>query len=184
VNVDETHIGAVSIGDPVSFIVDAYPGQSFVGTVATVLPLGQATSGRVSYPVLITMVSVVPASVHLFPDMTAHATITTNNHTGVVIVPAHALTFARAQAATGNQTLVKRSQMQAALTKAKRMVQNLPQAASQENPIPAVVLERTAYDKISVIPIVVGMTNGTEYEVLDGLSAGAVVLVGTQTNSN
>jgi HlyD family secretion protein len=184
VNVDEAHIGAVNIGDAVRFIVDAYPGQSFVGTVATVLPLGQTTSGRVTYPVLITMISVVPASVHLFPDMTVHATITTKDHTGVVIVPAHALTFARAQVATGNQSLVKRSQMQAALTKAKSMVQNLPQTASQENPIPAVVLERTAYDKISVIPIVVGMTNGTEYEVLDGLSAGDVVLVGTQTNSN
>ena len=188
VNVDEAHIGAVSIGDSVSFIVDAYPDQSFDGTVATILPLGQATSGRITYPVLIAMMSAVPASVHLFPDMTAHATITTSKHTGVVIVPASALAFAHAavnqQAATGNQRLVDPVQMQEALTRAKGMVQNQLQAASLENPIPAVVLERNAYAKISVIPIVVGMTNGTEYEVLDGLAAGDVVLVGARTSSN
>jgi HlyD family secretion protein len=170
VNVDEAHIGAVSIGDAVSFTVDAYPGQSFVGTVVTVLPLGQATSGRVTYPVLIVMMSVVPASVHLFPDMTAHATITTRQRSGVVLVPARALVFARAA--------VNPSQMQKALARAKMMVQKQLQGALEENPQPAVVLERDVYAKISVIPIVVGMTNGTEYEVLDGLSVGNVVLVG------
>lgn len=188
VNVDETHIGTVNIGDTVSFIVDAYPGQSFIGTVATVLPLGQVNSGHVTYPVLITMLSTVPASVHLFPDMTAYATITTREHTGVLLVPASALAFARAavnpQAATGNQNLVQPAQMQEVLTRARMMVQNQLQDASEENLLPAAVLERNAYAKISLIPIVVGMTNGPEYEVLDGLSVGNVVLVGAQTSRN
>lgn len=176
VNVDEAHIGAVSIGDTVNFTVDAYPGQSFVGKVVTILPVGQAISGRVTYPVLIVMISAVPASIHLFPDMTVHATITTSERSGVVVVPASALAFAR--------TAVEHSQMQKALTKAKMMVQSQLQDASEENPRPAVVLERNVYAKISVIPIVVGMTNGTEYEVLDGLSVGDVVLVGARTGNN
>ena len=176
VNVDEAHIGAVSIGDTVNFTVDAYPGQSFVGKVVTILPVGQAISGRVTYPVLIVMISAVPASIHLFPDMTVHATITTSERSGVVVVPASALAFAR--------TAVEHSQMQKALTKAKMMVQSQLQDASEENCGPAVVLERNVYAKISVIPIVVGMTNGTKYEVLDGLSVGDVVLVGARTGNN
>jgi HlyD family secretion protein len=188
VNVDEAHIGAVTTGDSVSFIVDAYPNQSFMGNVVTVLPLGQSIAGRVTYPVLIAIMSAVPASVHLFPDMTVHATITTDERTGVLVVPARALAFARGaalpRAETGNQSLVKGVQMQKALTRAKSMVQDQQQDVSQESPMPAVVLERNAYDKITVVPIVVGMTNGTEYEVLDGLSVGDVVLVGTRTSSN
>ena len=176
VNVDEAHIGAVGVGDAVSFTVDAYPGQSFVGNVVTILPLGQAISGRVTYPVLIVMISAVPASIHLFPNMTAHATITTSKRSGVVVIPGSALAFARAAVAP--------IQMQKALTRARMMVQSQLQDASEENPKPAVVLERNGYAKISVIPIVVGMTNGTEYEVLDGLSVGDVVLVGARTSSN
>lgn len=184
VNVNEDTIGTVTVGDAVSFSVDAYPGQSFEGNVVTILPLGQSNSGTVTYPVLITLVSAVPSGVHLFPGMTAHATITTNQRTGVVVVPGSALAFAQAQTKSGNQSLVQGAQIQKALTRANEMLQNLQPNVLQDNPAPAVVLERNAYDKITVIPIVVGLTNGAEYEVLDGLSANAVVLIGARTNSN
>lgn len=184
VNVNEDTIGTVTIGDAVSFSVDAYPGQSFEGNVVTILPLGQSNSSTVTYPVLIPLVSAVPSGVHLFPGMTARATITTNQRTGVVVVPASALAFAQAQAKSGNQSLVQRAQIQKALTRANEMLQNLQQDVLQDNPAPAVVLERNAYAKITVIPIVVGLTNGAEYEVLDGLSANAVVLIGARTSSN
>ncbi|MBA2396545.1 MAG: efflux RND transporter periplasmic adaptor subunit [Ktedonobacteraceae bacterium] len=188
VNVDEAHIGAVTTGDSVSFVVDAYPDQSFVGNVVTVLPLGQSINGKVTYPVLITIVSAVSASIHLFPAMTAHATITTSEHTGVIVVPASALAFARDAAIPGTeaskQNLVTGAQMQKALARAKRMAQDQQQNDEQEASIPAVVLERNAHAKITAIPIVVGMTNGTEYEVLDGLSVGDEVLIGAHTSSN
>ncbi|MBV9614585.1 MAG: efflux RND transporter periplasmic adaptor subunit [Ktedonobacteraceae bacterium] len=187
-NVSETDVGSVAVGDAVSFSVDAYPGQSFNGNVEAISPLGQSTSGVVTYPVLITMVSAVPASIHLFPGMTAHARIITKERTGVLVVPASALAFARAaekpRAETGNQAIIEHSQMQNALSRANDMLQNQQQNVSQENAVPAVVLERNAYDKITAIPIVVGLTNGTEYEVLDGLSASDVVLVRAWTSSN
>jgi HlyD family secretion protein len=178
VNVNEDKVGAIAVGDAVSFTIDAYPDQSFDGNIVTILPLSQYTAGNVTYPVLITPVSSLPSSVHLLPGMTGHATITTYESTKVIIVPASALAFARAQAKSSNQSLVKPSQIQDALTKANEMVAGVQQNTSPVNPTAAVVLERNAYDKISVIPIVVGITNGAEYEVLDGLSANDVVLVG------
>jgi HlyD family secretion protein len=181
-NVKEANIGAIVVGDAVSFSVDAYPGQSFNGNVITISPLGQLNSGVVTYPVWITLLSAVPASIHLLPEMTVHAAIVTQERTGVLLVPASALAFA--QTAPANLSSIDHAQIHAAFNKANAMVQNQQQDVSQENPLPAVVLERSVYDKIVAIPIVVGLTNGSEYEVLDGLSVNAVVLVGAQTSSN
>jgi HlyD family secretion protein len=181
-NVKEADIGAIVVGDAVSFSVDAYPGQSFNGNVVTVSPLGQVNSGVVTYPVWITMLSAIPASVHLLPEMTVHTAIVTQERAGVLLVPASALAFA--QAAPANQSIIDRAQVHAAFNKASVMAQNQQQDVAQENPLPAVVLESGAYDKIVAIPIVVGLTDGSEYEVLDGLSVNAVVLVGARTSSN
>jgi HlyD family secretion protein len=181
-NVKEANIGAIVVGDAVSFSVDAYPGQSFNGNVVTISPLGQLNSGVVTYPVWITLLSAVPASIHLLPEMTVSAAIVTQERTGVLLVPASALAFA--QTAPANLSSIDHAQIHAAFNKANAMAQNQQQDVSQENPLPAVVLERSVYDKIVAIPIVVGLTNGSEYEVLDGLSVNAVVLVGAQTSSN
>ncbi len=186
-NVREADIGAVTVGDAVGFSVDAYPGQSFNGTVVTISPLGQSVSGVVTYPVWVTMVSAIPASIHLLPDMTAHVTITTKVLTSVLLLPVSALTFAQAaekpRAELANQSIIEHAQIQTAFDKATEMVQNQQENVLQDNPAPAVVLERSAYDKIIAVPIVLGLTDGSEYEVLDGLSVNDVVLVGAQASS-
>ncbi len=187
-NVNEADIGAVKVGEAVSFSVDAYPGQVFNGNVVTISPLSQTVGGAVTYPVWINVVSVVPPSVHLLPGMTATATITTKERTGVLLIPASALAFALAgekpRPETGNQSIIERAKIQSTLSRANDMLKNEQQDISQENPMPAVVLEHNAYDKIVAIPIVVGLTDGHEYEVLDGLSANDKVLVGARTSSN
>lgn len=187
-NVREADIGAVEVGDAVTFSVDAYPGLSFNGNVMTVSPLGQTSSGTVTYPVWITMVSNVPTSIHLFPDMTVHATITTKIRTNVLLLPGSALAFAQAvadpQHATGHQKIIASAQIQAALKRANDLVQHAQQISASENPTAAVVFERGAYDKIVAVPVVVGLTNGREYEVLDGLALNDVILVGAQVNNS
>jgi hypothetical protein len=47
-----------------------------------------------------------------------------------------------------------------------------------ESPVPAFVLERDK-DRFVVKPVVLGLTDGTQYEVLDGLSTRDVVVTGT-----
>ncbi len=187
-DVREADIGAVATGDGVRFSVDAYPGQSFNGNVVTVSPLSQSTAGVITYPVWINIASVMPASVHLFPGMSVHATVTTKERTDVLLVPASALTFAQASEKphtdTNNQSIIEHTKIQSALNRANDMLQNAQEDISQENPTPAVVLEHDAYDKIIAVPIVVGLTDGREYEVLDGLSVNDVVLVGAKTSNN
>ncbi|MFO1427817.1 MAG: efflux RND transporter periplasmic adaptor subunit [Steroidobacteraceae bacterium] len=47
--VDETDIGAVAVGNPVSFTVEAFPAQEFTGEVESIAPKGTIISGVVNY---------------------------------------------------------------------------------------------------------------------------------------
>ena len=55
-------------------------------------------------------------------------------------------------------------------------------AASQDNPSVAWVVERSD-NQWSVKPVVLGLTNGTVYEVLAGLNANESVVIGEQNGS-
>lgn len=71
--VDETDIGNVRPGDPVTFTVDTYPGREYHGAVIRVAPAGTILSGVVNYEVGIR----IARAAGLKPDMTANVTITT-----------------------------------------------------------------------------------------------------------
>src|SRR6185437_9090282 len=67
-SISEADIGKVQPGQKVTFTVTAFPGQTFTGTVTTIVPAGTTTSNVVTYSVLI---SVDPTNVQLLPGMTA-----------------------------------------------------------------------------------------------------------------
>jgi len=71
-NVDEADIGDVAVGQSVSFQVDAYPGESFLGTVGQVRLNPVIESNVVSY---VTIISVPNSDLRLRPGMTATVTI-------------------------------------------------------------------------------------------------------------
>jgi multidrug efflux pump subunit AcrA (membrane-fusion protein) len=83
-SVSEADIGKVLPGQKVNFTVTAFPGKTFTGTVAAIVPAGTTTSNVVTYTVLI---SVDPTDVQLLPSMTATVTIVTQEAAGAVIVP-------------------------------------------------------------------------------------------------
>jgi RND family efflux transporter MFP subunit len=80
--VDETDIGNVAIGNPVSFTVEAYPAREFEGTVARIAPKGTIISGVVNFEVMVRIDS--PAEV-LKPDMTANVSIRTAERAPLVV---------------------------------------------------------------------------------------------------
>lgn len=80
--VDETDIGSVAIGSPVTFTVEAYPAQEFEGHVVRIAPKGTIISGVVNFEVMIRIES--PAEV-LKPDMTANVTIRTAEREALVL---------------------------------------------------------------------------------------------------
>jgi len=187
-NVDESNIDSVAVGDIVKFSLNAYHDQSFEGKVAAISPLGQSISNIITYPVLIDIVTELPDNIQLFPGMTARTTITTNDRPDALLVPVSALNFARVavrpRAETDHHSLISQAQIDQALDKANDMLQNLQQHVSNDQPAPAFVLERDGQGKIVIKPIVIGLTDGKVYEVLDGLSADDVVLVGARTGSD
>lgn len=188
-SVNEADIGGIAIGDTVHFSVSAYGDHLFKGTVRAIAPLGQTVSNVVTYPVLIDVDTSSLSQVNLLPGMTASVTIVTQKRSHVLQVPVSAVNFVHIadtpDSNNGNRILVEQSQVNNGLTRARQMLQELQQGGndlSKENPIPVVVLERVGNQNV-VKPIVVGLTDGTSYEVLAGLSANDVVIIGTQNQS-
>lgn len=89
-NVDEADIGGVKEGDRVTFTVDAYPDDTFEGTVKQVRLEATTTNNVVTYEVVI---SASNADLKLKPGLTANVTIYTQERSGVLAVANKALRF-------------------------------------------------------------------------------------------
>ena len=89
-SVDESDIGRVQQGQPVSFTVDAYPGDTFTGTVSQVRLQPTVDQNVVSYT---TVIDVPNRSEKLKPGMTASVSIEIARADDVLRVPASALRF-------------------------------------------------------------------------------------------
>ncbi len=195
-DVNEADIGSVAVNEPVTCTVSAYSNHIFRGTVASISPIGQSSSNVVTYPVTINLTNTTGAnsatnngsgsastgaagSYLLLPGMTASVTIITAQRSGVLLLPATALTFARTAALPSNGILTL-SQDRTALVQARQMLNNLltsnPQIA-QDKPTATIVLERVN-GKWQATPVVLGLTDGARYEVLAGLNQGDQVVIG------
>jgi RND family efflux transporter MFP subunit len=80
--VDETDIGAVAVGSPVTFTVEAYPTRELTGQVRRVAPKATIVSGVVNYEV---MIAIDPPDEPLKPDMTANIAIRAAERQALVI---------------------------------------------------------------------------------------------------
>lgn len=89
-NVDEADISNVKEGDRVTFTVDAYPDDTFEGTVKQVRLEATTTNNVVTYEVVI---SAPNADLKLKPGLTANVTIYTQERSGVLAVANKALRF-------------------------------------------------------------------------------------------
>jgi HlyD family secretion protein len=103
-SVDESDIGLIKLGSPVSFSVQSYQNQQFSGTVDQVRLNATTVNNVVSYT---TVISVDNADGKLLPGMTATAKFITATADSVLTVPATALRFnppADAKAVTKDST--------------------------------------------------------------------------------
>ena len=98
-NVDEADIGNVKEGDRVTFTVDAYPDDTFEGTVKQVRLEATTTNNVVTYEVVI---SAPNADLKLKPGLTANVTIYTQERSGVLAVANKALRFTPTKETVGN----------------------------------------------------------------------------------
>jgi HlyD family secretion protein len=97
-SIDESDIGRIAAGQPVTFRVDAYPARTFHGTVSQVRLEPKTEQNVVSYT---TMIDVPNEDLKLKPGMTANVTVETAANQDVLKVPNAALRF-RPAAQTGS----------------------------------------------------------------------------------
>jgi HlyD family secretion protein len=89
-NIDESDMGRVREGQPVTFTVEAYPGRGYAGTVTQVRINPVIDQNVVSYTAII---DVANPDLTLRPGMTANVSVRTDARQGVLRVPAAALLF-------------------------------------------------------------------------------------------
>ena len=89
-DIDEADIGGVKAGQRVSFSVDAFPDDTFQGTVKQVRQQATTESNVVTYEVVI---SAPNNDLKLKPGLTANVTIFTLEKSDVLAVPSKALRF-------------------------------------------------------------------------------------------
>jgi HlyD family secretion protein len=89
-NVDEADIGQVRTNEPVDFTVDAYPNETFKGSVRQIRLQPVVTSNVVTYTVI---VNAPNPEKKLMPGMTANITVLVQKVDSVLTIPGKALRF-------------------------------------------------------------------------------------------
>ena len=143
-NVDEADIGNVKEGDRVTFTVDAYPEDTFEGTVKQVRLEATTTNNVVTYEVVI---SAPNADLKLKPGLTANVTIYTQERSGVLAVANKALRFTPTKETVGKD-------MKIVDCKGKNKVWTLN--------------DKT----LTAHPVTIGQTDGINTEITKGLKQG------------
>ena len=157
-SVDEADIGRIRADTPVTFTVDAFPGETFTGTVSQIRKAPQVAQNVVTY---IVVVAVANPTGKLLPGMTANVKFVTAQKDNVLKVPNAALRFRPPGAAVST-----------------------PESASGKPGRLATVWILGADRRPAPIQLTLGITDGTFTEVVRGeLNAGQEVLVGLESTA-
>lgn len=162
-NIDEADIGMVKEGQAVNFTVDAYPNDTFHGTVSQVRLQATTTSNVVTYEVVIDAPN---DDLKLKPGLTANITIITESANDVLLVPVKALTFKPEMPAP---PAMDKGAIPDSISKPRPPHKELP-AGSQ------LIFVKDAKG-MHPTPVEVGMTNGIKTEIKNGLAVGDTVIV-------
>ena len=171
IQVDETEVPNIAIGDSASVQIDAFPDGSFSGRVTEI---GQSavrpptsnqatgTQAAVDFQVVITLDE---APVELRPDLSATAEIVTDTRTGVVAVPIIALTVRPDTAATAAEDLPETAD-------------TAPAASDDEGPaeIEGVFVVRSG--RVTFTRVELGIAGQEYFEALSGVQPGDTVVAG------
>ncbi len=148
-SVDEADIGEVKVGQRVTYTVDAYPDETFEGTVTQVRNEATTDNNVVTYEVVI---SAPNPDLKLKPGLTANVTIYTLEQSGILSVPTKALRFTPTKETVGAKDKIVDCQGTHKLW----------------------VRDGNTFKAYSVQT---GITNGTRTQIISGIKEGSVVVV-------
>jgi HlyD family secretion protein len=155
--VSEADIGVVKLGQAVDFVVDAYPNETFHGTVTQVRKSPTTTSNVVTYE---TIIEVANPDLKLFPGMTADVSVLVAQRHNVLLVPNAALRFQPGDAVSFSQPPPHQ------LDRSQRLAYTVDQGAALHPEV-----------------LSIGIGDGAYTEVLSGLSEGAKVVTAVSARS-
>lgn len=162
VQVDETDVPRVSLGDSASVRIDAFPNRTFTGRVtqignSAIRPPSQQAAGQqaaIDFEVVITL---DPTEVELRPDLSATADIVTDISGEALSIPIIALT-------------VREPPTDSAVATA-----TAPRTAEEKEQEGVFVVKD---GKVTFVPVTVGIAGQEYFEVLGGLNPGDTVVAG------
>jgi HlyD family secretion protein len=170
---DESDVGNIKIGKPVSFKVDAFPKDTFHGTVSQVRMNATTVQSVVTYD---TIIEFANPELKLFPGMTAYVTIPVDTVQNALKLPNTALRYKPPMSpeevlavykqygisATDRKPLADDASAGATETPAAPAIQNLPRAPKAES---AVVWKLHPDNTMEPVKVSIGITDHAYTEV-------------------
>jgi len=162
--VDESDVGGVKPGAPVTFTVDAYPRREFTGKVRLVQLQPQTVQNVVTYT---TVIDVPNDDELLKPGMTSTVSIQIDRADDTLRVPTAALRF------TPSEEVLKE------FPAATPGTVGTPGTTETERPRRAAAVWQLVDGRLHRIPVRVGVSDGTQVAIMgNGLTEGASIVTG------
>ncbi|MGH9317832.1 MAG: efflux RND transporter periplasmic adaptor subunit [Thermoanaerobaculia bacterium] len=182
-DVSESDIGQCRVGEPVRFTVDAYPDQTFRGTISQIRLNAMVNQNVVTYPVII---EVPNPDLILRPSMTANVIIDVATARDVLRIPNAALRWRPEEKATGASPEERAAKSvgdkgpAAAMRQFDRTAGGRPRPARPGQTV--YTLGSASRGDPKPVEIRAGITDGRFTQVVDGeLREGDTVVIGLVT---
>ncbi len=199
--VNEADIGRVKLGQAVEFTSSSYSEKTFKGTVLRITPQALAVSNVQYYPVLI---SCIDPERQLLSGMSVTVNVILNQKKDALSVPMMAVSFAQTYLKS-NPTAAQNKSTQGGEAKSNTVSKTQPVQVPANNTrmsgskAPSAVNNTQANNasgtsaqagksafvvvmtngKVAVKNVVLGLSDGSNYEVINGLNKGDKVVVGS-----
>src|SRR5213594_1024046 len=171
-SVDEADIGRIKVDDRATFTVDAFPGETFVGTVTQIRKAAQIVQNVVTYTVI---VAVNNRAGQLLPGMTANVKLVVAQKPSALKVPNASLRFRP----PGGETRPKEGKSKDDKSRERKSKSERSTGDDGRSGVGGRVWIRGPDGEPQPVALRLGLTDGSATEVLGGdLKAGQEVIVG------
>ena len=177
VDVDETDIPTVQLGQKAKITIDALPGKTFTAKVteignSPVAVTGQTSTQATNFKVVLTIDGEIP---EVRPGFTCTAEITTAVRESVVSVPIQALAVREVTYDEKGQIVRQKKERPGRPPIGAASAQELPKGQTRKEEEGVFVLRDTV---VEFLPVKTGIAGDKYFEVLSGLKDGDKVVIG------
>jgi HlyD family secretion protein len=178
-DIAEADVGVIEVGQDAEFSVDALPGQTFQGKVTQIRNAPKADQNVVTY---VTIVEVSNPSLKLKPGMTANVSIIVTHRENVLKIPNAALRFRPPKNVAVVKTGTNKTDVAEVSVPSDRKAESAKPKKDKRDKRKS---ERTAYvlrdAALQPVKLKLGITDGRETELIEGLQEGDAVVVDMST---